>query len=130
MRKIMIIDDDKEFLKEIDELLRLSGYETVFESNSDNAMAKIHLTRPDVILVDLKMHPVSGFKIASELKNLPDNDIPVVAITGFYTHDEHKPLMRICGINKCLVKPVRPLEIIAAIEDALAKKTNRLEDVI
>lgn len=123
MKKVMIIDDDKAFLDEISELLKLSGYETHFVLGGVGALKKIEEIKPDAIITDLKMHPVSGFKISAELRNNPEiNAIPVIGITGFYTKGEHRPLMHICGINKCLIKPVKPLDIIAAIEGVLAEK--------
>ena len=117
MRKVMVIDDDKEFLEEIDEMLNLSGYETVALAESRDAVKKIIKTKPDILVLDLKMEGVSGFEIVDELKRLPKTrNIPIIAITGFYTKKEHSLLVKISGIKKCITKPFNPLDIITAIE--------------
>ncbi|MDP8216032.1 MAG: response regulator [Candidatus Kaelpia imicola] len=120
MSKVMVIDDDREFLDEISKMLQLSGYETIAISESRKALKKIQSLKPDVILLDLRMDGVSGFKIADTLsKNSKLKNIPIVGITGYYTEKEHKTYMTICGIAECLIKPFNPLDVIAAIESAV-----------
>jgi DNA-binding response OmpR family regulator len=117
MRKVMVVDDDKEFLDEINEMLNLSGYETILLSDSRYAFMEVCKVKPDVILLDLKMDGVNGFELADELRSSPETKfIPVIGITGFYTEKEHQLLMRVCGIKQCLIKPFNPLDVIAAIE--------------
>ncbi|NQT95775.1 MAG: response regulator transcription factor [Candidatus Omnitrophica bacterium] len=116
-KKVMIIDDDKEFLDEITETLKLSGYEPIPLSESHKAVKEILKIKPDVVLLDLKMDVVSGFKIANELDKMPDKaKVPIIAITGVFTEKEHRLLMKTCGIAECLTKPFNPLDVIAAIE--------------
>jgi len=117
-KKIMIIDDDKEFLEELRETLALSGYETSGFSSSAFAMEKLPEVNPDVILLDLKMDEKSGFAIADELSHLPETArIPIVAMTGIYTESEYQKLMNVCGFRGAVIKPFHPLDIIARIED-------------
>jgi len=119
----MVIDDDREFLDEISETLQLSGYEAIAVSESNNAIKKIQSLKPDVVLLDLRMDGISGFKIADILsKNSKLKNIPIVGITGYYTEKEHKTYMAICGIAECLIKPFNPLDVIVAIEDAIKLK--------
>ncbi|MDP8233932.1 MAG: response regulator [Candidatus Saelkia tenebricola] len=125
MKKIMIIDDDKEFLDEITQILEFSGYETISLSESKHAVKKISEDLPDVVLLDLRMDGVSGFKIANDIKNSSKiKHMPVVGITGFYTEKEHRSYMAVCGIENCLIKPFNPLDVIAVIETVLEKKNE------
>ncbi|MDD5454854.1 MAG: response regulator [Candidatus Ratteibacteria bacterium] len=119
-KKVMIIDDDKEFLEELTETLSLSDYEPVMFDDPALALQRISKEKPDVILLDLKMFPRSGFEIAHELKHIAGTEnIPIIAMTGFYKNG-YESLMKMCGIKNCLIKPFKPLDIIAQIEEVLS----------
>jgi len=120
MKKIMLVDDDKEFLNEMSEILKLSGYETFVFSDSTDAATKAINLKPDLILLDLKMDNKSGFKVADELRSITaTKDIPVIAVTGVFTKKEHKLLMKVCNIRESLIKPIQPLDLISRIENIL-----------
>jgi CheY-like chemotaxis protein len=122
MKRVLVVDDDKDFLEEIGHTLRSGGYDTVMTSDSMNAVKKAVEYMPDIILLDLKMDKKSGFKVADELMSNPKTkDIPVIAITGVFTRQEHKLLMKICNISECLTKPIDPSSIIDKIEKISAK---------
>lgn len=122
--KIMIIDDDKKFLDQFNDILTLSGYDVVIVSDALAVLDVATRAKPDVILLDLKMPKKSGFQIAEELRNFSElNNVPIVAITGFFK-EENVPLMSLCGIKRCIKKPLYPLDVIAQIEGALAEKNT------
>lgn len=119
-KKVMIVDDDKEFLEELKELLAKSGYEVIDVNDSANALKTARESKPDVILLDLRMRQTSGFEVADGLKRFAETaSIPLIAMTGFYTMKEHSWLMNFCGIKKCLKKPFNPLDVIAEVELAI-----------
>ena len=121
-KKVMIVDDDKEFLDELNEILSLSGYEMVSANDPAKALDVAAKERPDAIVVDLKMPKKTGFQLADELRYLSGlDDIPIIAMTGYFK-DSYTPLLNICRIKKCLRKPFNPLDIIAEIEDVLSIK--------
>lgn len=116
----MVVDDDKEFLEELKEMLIFSGYEVTGINDSTIALKVARVVKPDVILLDLRMRSTSGFEIANGLKSLIEtSNIPVIAMTGYYTLKEHSWLINFCGIKRCLKKPFNPLDIIAEIEKVM-----------
>jgi len=118
----MIVDDDKGFLEELGETLRLSGYETTAVNDVDLALDAAVKTRPDIILIDLKMPKKTGFQLAAELRRISElGNIQIIAMTGFFK-EGYQPLMNICGIKTYLKKPFRPLDVISAIEGVLKEK--------
>ena len=118
--RVLIADDDKEFLEELKETLDLSGYEVIGVADSRTVRDTASNTNPDVIVLDLKMTDMNGFEVAEELRRFTSTvGIPVIAMTGFFREDEHISLMNICGIKKCIKKPFNPLDVIAAIEAAI-----------
>jgi DNA-binding response OmpR family regulator len=119
-KKIMIVDDDEEFLGELRDMFVSSGYEVNAISDPALALEAVHKISPDVILLDLKMQKMSGFQVADKLRNFSEvNRIPIIAMTAFFVEEEHSLLMKLCGIKNCLKKPFSPTEAIERIEAAL-----------
>ncbi len=128
--RIMIVDDNIEFLEELQEMLFQSGYETEVVCDSDRAFTVAHVIKPHLILIDLKMTPKSGFQVADELRHSAQmKDIPIIAMTGFFTEKEHVLMMKLCGIKAFILKPFKPVNLIAKIEFALGRRQEvRNED--
>lgn len=122
-KKILIVDDDKEYLEELSEMLTRSGYDITAISDGSAAIKAAQVTAPDLILMDLRMPVMSGFEVADRLKALTQTSrIPVIAITGYYTMKEHVWLMKFCCIKRCIKKPADPLDIKAEIESVLKEE--------
>lgn len=120
--KVMIVDDDRRFLEELKETLTLSGYESVVINDSTTTVNIARKTRPDCILLDLKMNKMDGFQVIEELKKLPETDrIPIIAMTGYFTRPEYSTLIGMCGVETCLMKPFNPLDAISRIEMVLSE---------
>lgn len=122
-KKIMIIDDDKEFLEELQETLSLSGYYTIAINDSTTAVDTAYSMKPDIILLDLKMDGMSGFQVAEGLKKFPStSQIPIIAMTGVFNKKNHFSLMDLCGMQMCLEKPFNPLDAIILIEEVFREQ--------
>jgi CheY-like chemotaxis protein len=117
MKKIMIVDDDKDFLKEIGELLRDAGYGVTIISDSPFVAKFAAREKPDLILLDIRMPTMCGFEVAVNLKNLTETaKIPIIAMTGFTPVEGDSFVKSFCSIKRCLKKPLNPLDIIKEIE--------------
>jgi DNA-binding response OmpR family regulator len=124
--RIMVVDDNIELLEELENLLKLGGYEVTAISDGTEVFDIALRNKPDLILLDLKMSPKSGFQIADEVRNsLFLKNTPVIAMTGFFTEKQHFLMMKLCGIKTSILKPFKPLNLINKIEFALG---NRLEE--
>ncbi|MGE0267095.1 MAG: response regulator [Candidatus Omnitrophota bacterium] len=118
--KILAVDDDQDFLEELKDTLCLSGYDVDIESENEKILNKMDEYKPDILLLDLKMTPKSGFQIADELRNYPQwNDVKIIGMTGIFNEREHQTFTHLCGINSLITKPVTPLQLIAHIEQIL-----------
>ncbi len=118
-KKVLIVDDNRGFLDELEETLALSGYDMIAMNDSTSILEKAISLKPNVILLDLKMPNKSGFQVARELKeNSETSGIPVIAMSAFFD-EKYSALMDACGMKKCLKKPFNPLDVIVQIEEAL-----------
>jgi DNA-binding response OmpR family regulator len=123
---IMIVDDNTELLEELENLLKLGDYDVIAVSDGTKVFDIALKNKPNLILLDLKMTPKSGFQIADEARNsLYLKEVPIIAMTGFYTENQHFWMMKLCGIKTAILKPFMPLNLISKIEFALG---NRLEE--
>ena len=121
--KILIVDDDSEFLEEVKSVLTPCEYDIELLSDGTLALPMALKLKPEIILLDLKMGPKSGFQVADELRRAPElKDVSVIAITGYFTEKEHQMLMNICGIKKFLMKPLQPIHLISTIEFEFARR--------
>ena len=81
--KAFIVDDEEDALQSLKELLVLSGFEVEATSNPKEAVAKIKLFKPNIILLDLLMPVLGGLEICEMLNR--DNTvqgIPVFIISA------------------------------------------------
>ncbi len=116
-KRIIIVDDDVDLLVELDEILTLSGYDTIALKDSTAVLDTACMLNPDLIVVDLKMEGMDGFQVNDELKKYVETaSIPVIAMTGYFNEEEYTPLMQKSGMKACLSKPFNPLDLISQIE--------------
>lgn len=129
MPTVMIVDDNYELLEELQEMLTLGGYHVEIVHDSAVAFEQAHRIKPDVVLIDLKMSPKSGFQVADELRHSTHmKEVPIIAMTGFFTEQEHILMMKLCGIKIFILKPFNPINLIAKIEFALGRQPEEYDD--
>lgn len=127
--KILIVDDNLELLEELQEMLSQSGYQTETVSDSERALTVAHAVKPELILLDLKMSPKSGFQVADEMRHsFQMKDVPIIAMTGFFTEKEHILMMKLCGIKTFILKPFSPVNLITKVEFALGRRREEYDD--
>ena len=82
--KILIVDDDPDFVEATRTILESKAYEVEPAHNKNEAMEKISQLKPDLILLDIMMERlVDGFTICYKLKHDPElKHIPVLAISA------------------------------------------------
>jgi DNA-binding response OmpR family regulator len=126
--RILVVDDNLELLEELKDVLGGHGYQVETYSDSQEALDMSYTSKPELILLDLKMGPKSGFQVADELHHsLITKHIPIIAMTGFYTEKEHILMMKLCGIKMFILKPFQPGNLIAKIEFALGHQQEEYE---
>jgi DNA-binding response OmpR family regulator len=127
-KKIMIVDDDKDFLEELNEVLILNGFYTIMVRDGTAALDAAKMQRPDLILLDLKLDGMNGFQVADSLKRIQATaHIPIIGITGILFKiknnlEDNFFLMDFCNMFH---KPFNPLELIDKIEEILLENKDQ-----
>ena len=80
--KILVVDDEQEWLTLTGKILEHAGYEVIFSKSGRDALQKARTLKPDLIILDVKMPVMDGYEVCSILKSDPDlRNIPVVMLT-------------------------------------------------
>lgn len=122
-KKVMIVDDEEDFLKITKlNLEETNKYEVKTLLSAKNIISEVHAFCPDVILLDLVMPTVGGIEVCEMLNQDPQsNQIPIIVVSAI-RKDEDKRKAYMVGVSDYIVKPVEKNELIAKIEKALQFK--------
>jgi CheY-like chemotaxis protein len=120
MRRILIVDHDRDSTHLVKVLLEKTGRYLVFEENDG---AKAHLSarnfRPDLVLLDVVMPERDGGEIAAQIRTDPElHNTPIIFLTTLVTRAEAKTGLHIDG-HPFLAKPINIQELISTIEGYL-----------
>lgn len=85
--KILLIDDDELILESFQSCFESLGYEADCENNPERALERIKTNEYDLVFLDLKMEPIDGYFVLSEIKKTSPFTT-VVIISGFGEFDE------------------------------------------
>ena len=121
--KVMLVDDEEDFLKLVKLNLEKEGnYEVKTLSTAKDIIAQAHLFKPDVILLDMIMPSVGGLEACEMLNNdQAAKGIPII-ILSVLNKDQDRILAYKKGIINYLTKPIEKKDLIAAIKNALEYK--------
>ena len=122
MKKILMIDDEKDICLLIKQNLELSGdYKVIIATNARDGIAAASREKPDLILLDIIMPGMSGFEALEKLKSRADTtSIPVVMLTAVGTEEAKEKAMSLYN-EEYLVKPVRTDVLKTKIGEVLAR---------
>jgi len=80
-KKILIVDDETDFLSIISQRVESWGYETILASNGDEAMDVFMSKAPDVVILDYIMPDINGVELLNKIRSV-DAKIPVIMFTA------------------------------------------------
>jgi signal transduction histidine kinase len=107
-RRVLVVDDNPDLVESLAMLLRAYGHEPVTAHSGLQAIEAARARSPDLVICDIGMPGMSGYKVAQHLRALPGfGRVPLVALTGFGTPDDRRRA-REAGFDEHLVKPIAP----------------------
>ncbi|MDH5714906.1 MAG: response regulator [Candidatus Aminicenantes bacterium] len=123
--KILIIDDEASIRDSCSQVLSKEGYITETAEDGSVGLEKVKKTKPDLVLVDLKMPGISGMEVLESLKEI-DPDIVSIVITGYATIESAVEAMKL-GAYDYVPKPFTPDELRLITNRGLEKRRLLLE---
>jgi DNA-binding NtrC family response regulator len=124
--KILIVDDEKIALKNLEHIMKKEGYEVVGTQSGPNALKLLEEQPFDVVLTDLKMEKVDGMQILKKCRDLYQ-DAEVIIITGYATLESAVQTMK-HGAFYYVAKPFKLDEVRKVVKEAVEKVRLKMEN--
>lgn len=128
MAKILVVDDDPDFVNLTRRILQRKGYEVVTAASGQQALAVMRKEKPDLVLLDIMMsYILDGLDVSREMAQDPAlKDVPVIMVTSLtgaraeaaQLSGEYVP------VDEWIHKPIDPDRLLARIEEALQGKAG------
>lgn len=117
--KILIVDDEIDTLRLVGLMLERQGYEIVVARNGAHALGLLSKEKPDLIVLDVMMPDMDGFKVAKKIRNRDEwSDLPILMFTA-KANQEAKILGLESGANAYITKPTQPRELFSQVRSLL-----------
>jgi CheY-like chemotaxis protein len=123
MAKVLVVDDDPDFVKVTTKVLEKAGHQVTSAANGSKALQNMRKDPPDLVLLDIMMsYILDGLDVSREMAEDPQlKDIPVIMVTsltgvkgsGMFPTDEYVPA------DQWLAKPVDPDTLLARVAEAV-----------
>lgn len=127
MKKIIIVEDDKDILNEIKNFLERYGYEVVIPPDFENIMEFILNKNGDLVLLDINLPVYDGYYICKEIRK--KSSIPIIVVTS--RDSDMDELMSInLGADDFITKPYNIQILLARIELLLKRIYGNTSNIL
>lgn len=116
IKRVLVVDDEASMRRNISDLLAPLGYETVEAGDGEEALQKLVLEKPHVVILDINLPKKDGLTVLMDLK-AKSSDIPVIIFTAYGTSERAIKAMKM-GAFDYLEKPFELDEFILIVDRA------------
>jgi PAS domain S-box-containing protein len=118
--RVLLIENDPQVLEALAETLKTGGHAVTATKSGAEALAVFAPGRFDVVLTNIGMPGMTGWEVAERIHGL-DPQVPIAFVTGWGLSDEDRKRCVSRGIRQCLFKPVRPADLLEAVQTVMAR---------
>jgi adenylate cyclase len=120
--KILVVDDTPQNVKLLKDLLEVKGYAVATAVNGEEALTRVEVEKPDLVLLDVMMPGISGYDVCRKLRENPETALlPIVLCTSLDPQTERVKGIE-AGADDFLNKPVNQPELFARVKSLLRVK--------
>ena len=118
-KKILIIDDEFDFVESLQIILEQENYECMTAHEGKKGLQLAREWKPDLIILDIMLPGMDGYKVCRDLKfDVRLKQIPTIMLT-FKARTEDRIMGKASGADDYITKPFSQEELIAKIEELL-----------
>ncbi len=121
--KVLIVDDEVALANTLAQRLQMRDLKVGTAYDGEQALAKLKIDKPDVIILDLRMPGMHGMEVLREIKKVSP-DIQVIVLTGHGTDKDEEEAKRLGGFD-FLKKPADIETLSRKIKAAFKEKCER-----
>ncbi|WP_027370287.1 response regulator [Desulfovermiculus halophilus] len=125
--RVLVVDDEEQFVQQLAERLRLRDYDVNTALNGDQALNTIQQYNFDVVILDVAMPGIDGIETLREIKNIKPLT-EVIMLTGHATVESAIEGMKL-GAFDYLIKPTNTEDLVMKVNSAYARKANHEERI-
>jgi two-component system cell cycle response regulator DivK len=115
MKKVLVIEDNKDNLMLITMALEYAGYQVISAETGEEGVETALKERPFFILMDINLPGIDGLETTRRIRATEiGNSIPIIAITSYAMLGDREKILAV-GCNGYFEKPIDPLTIIGRI---------------
>jgi len=125
--RVLVVDDNADARELIQVVLEKCSAEPMILDSVKEALPALRRFRPHILISDIAMPKEDGYDLIRKVRRSRQNSvrsIPAIALTAYNTIEERDRILA-SGYERCLQKPIAPLELISAIAELTADKTSR-----
>ncbi|MGH7392906.1 MAG: response regulator transcription factor [Candidatus Rokuibacteriota bacterium] len=125
MPRILVVDDEPEIVRGLEDNLRYEGYQTFSAMDGEQALALAAREAPDLIVLDLMMPRLSGWDVCRALR-ARGIDVPIIMLTARGEEADRVRGLEL-GADDYLAKPFSLRELLARVRAVLRRPGPRLK---
>ena len=133
MSKILIIDDDPDFLYAVQMVLERAGFDTETATSPEDGISKVQSTKPDLVILDVLMpSDYEGFEVARVIRDeLLITEMPILILSA--VHQVKKVPYRFAPdkdylpVDVFLDKPIELESLVETIKEVLGERREEPE---
>jgi two-component system alkaline phosphatase synthesis response regulator PhoP len=120
-KKILVVDDEVDLVETIRFPLEMEGFNVLVSYNGEDALNQARKEKPDLILLDLMLPKLDGYKVCRLLKfDERYKHIPILMLTA-KTQEKDKLLGKETGADEYITKPFDIDELMKKVKVYLSK---------
>ena len=128
MHRILIIEDEPAIRKQIAQVLRFEGFETLEAENGKMGAAVAISALPDAIICDIMMPELDGFGVLQALRGHPQTAmIPFIFLSALVANHDRRQGMEE-GADDYLTKPYAPAALVGSVRRRLEKRQRQIQE--
>lgn len=118
-KKILITDDSPTIVAILQEVLQKEGYSVITAADGQETLGKVRTEKPDLIILDLMLPKIDGYKVCAMLKfDKSCKNIPVIILTARAGEEDKKLGEEVCA-DFYITKPLDPDILIAKVKELI-----------
>ena len=124
-KEILVADPDKADQEEFRRIFETTDYQLVFSDNGEDALLRVKLFKPDLIIAGAGLSERSGLELCEAVKTDSEfKQVPFILLTGMFEEISEKERARV-GADGIISKPLRKGEILNLVERLFEEQTQR-----
>ncbi|MFA5349691.1 MAG: response regulator [Candidatus Paceibacterota bacterium] len=124
-KKILLVDDEPHIITMLENRMKHAGYEVITACDGQEALLKAHKEKPDLIILDLMLPKLDGYKVCRMLKfDEKYKHIPIIMLSA-RAQEADKKMGETVGADGYVTKPFEPQVLLGKVEDLLAGKKGQ-----